>query len=122
MWNQELNSIDGLTTSQTVTAGGRGWFGTVQVGCDYQFASDWVIGAFGDWDFGSLKGNPELPGSFGSFEFGHEKQSWAWGVGARLGYVVLPQLLAFVSGGYTQAHFNNFDLLFVSDGTPAGEY
>src|SRR5437868_12917678 len=56
MWNQELNSIDGLTTSQTVTAGGRGWFGTVQVGCDYQFASDWVIGAFGDWDFGSLKG------------------------------------------------------------------
>ena len=28
--------------------GGRGWFGTVQVGCDYQIGSNIVIGAFGD--------------------------------------------------------------------------
>ena len=27
--------------------GGRGWFGTVQVGCDYQVGSNIVIGAFG---------------------------------------------------------------------------
>src|SRR5437762_8111718 len=38
----------------TETASGKGYFGTVQGGCDYQFAlGSWgvVIGAFGDYDF-----------------------------------------------------------------------
>jgi outer membrane immunogenic protein len=34
--------------------GGRGWFGTVQVGCDYQVGSNIVIGAFGDYDFSGI--------------------------------------------------------------------
>ena len=42
--------------------GGRGWFGTVQVGCDYQFGSNFVIGAFGDYDFASIKGDMSLVG------------------------------------------------------------
>ena len=45
--------------SDTVTNGGRGWFGTVQGGCDYQFAGpygNWVIGAFGDYDFSNIHG------------------------------------------------------------------
>ena len=37
--------------------GGRGWFGTVQVGCDYQIGSNIVIGAFGDYDFSGIKGD-----------------------------------------------------------------
>ena len=45
-----------VTAGETDT-GGKGWFGTVQVGCDYQFADRWVIGAFADYDFSSLKGN-----------------------------------------------------------------
>ena len=36
---------------------GRGWFGTVQVGCDYQVGSNLVIGAFADYDFSGLKGD-----------------------------------------------------------------
>src|SRR5262245_40547677 len=60
MWNQENTLFDdadigALTTP--VTTGGRGYFGTVQGGCDYQIGSKWVIGVFGDYDFSSIKGN-----------------------------------------------------------------
>jgi outer membrane immunogenic protein len=116
MWNQDLTSTfpndDPPFTSLTTTAGGRGWFGTVQVGCDYQFSGDWVIGAFGDWDFGNLKGTPQLPDTNWA---GNERQKWAWSIGARIGYVVVPQLLAYVSGGFTEAHFDAFEL-FDTDG------
>jgi outer membrane immunogenic protein len=116
MWNQDIQTDFGRgEISQTTTAGGRGWFGTVQVGCDYQVSSDWVIGAFGDWDFGDIKGKPEITDTR---LFGHEKQKWSWAAGARLGYVVMPNLLAYVSGGFTEAHFDGFGLLDSFDGDP----
>ena len=37
--------------------GGRGWFGTVQVGCDYQVGSNIVIGAFARLRLRSIKGD-----------------------------------------------------------------
>ena len=116
MWNQDITT-NWERTSQETTAGGRGWFGTVQVGCDYQFSSNWVIGAFGDWDFGDIRGNAGLPDTN---LFGHERQKWSWAAGARLGYVVIPNLLAYVSGGFTEAHFNAFALLRESDGASSG--
>src|SRR3954463_3838064 len=67
LWNQENTAItDPGTTpiSSMVTAGGRGWFGTAQFGCDYQFGS-FVIGAFGDGDYGSLKGNAGVTDVYG---------------------------------------------------------
>src|SRR5690242_10803324 len=43
-----LNSDPG-TVLYTDTLGSRGWFGTIQGGCDYQFAnSNWVVGVFAD--------------------------------------------------------------------------
>ena len=88
------------------TLGGRGWFGTGQVGCDYQVTPSIVIGAFGDGDFSSIKG------TFGHVNGGDvdEKLSWSWAVGGRIGWVALPNLLAYVSGGYTQAHFDQIDI------------
>ena len=87
--------------SGTVTLGGRGWFGTGQVGCDYQVNPSIVIGAFGDGDFSSIKGH------LGDVD---ETLSWSWAVGGRIGWVALPNLLAYVSGGYTQAHFDQIDI------------
>src|SRR5260221_3043089 len=65
LWDQEnTNFIDATATTPrtqsnlTNSAGGRGYLGTVQVGCDYQFGAagqQFVIGAFGDYDFESLK-------------------------------------------------------------------
>ena len=46
-----------VRTTVDADSGGKGWFGTVQVGCDYQFSGKWVIGAFGDYDFANISGN-----------------------------------------------------------------
>jgi outer membrane immunogenic protein len=131
MWNQETFQVINATGAQrtpTETGGGRGWFGGGQVGCDYQIASSWVIGAQADWDWANLKGSP----NFGSGNIGDEKNDWTWAAGGRIGYVVMPQLLAYVSGGYTQAHFaavsfvSDFsglpDNLFINDHTYSGWY
>src|SRR5436309_9511842 len=65
MFNQDITADDAK-----VTQGGRGWFGTVGGGCDLQIASNWVIGAFGDYDFSSLKGDFVLGG--------RDKETSAW--------------------------------------------
>lgn len=118
MWNQESTWFnDGpprTQLTQTTTEGGRGYFGTVQGGCDYQFAAlgtNLVIGAFGDYDFSSLKANVS-PGGLGLF--GEEKMSSAWSVGGRAGWLVTPSLLTYFSGGYTEATFDRTNFSSVS--------
>ena len=107
MWNQDVvEFVSGVPGTVTQTGGGRGWFGTAQVGCDYQLSSNWVIGAFGDWDFMDIKGTPH----FAVDAAGNEKERWAWSVGARLGYLIAPHVLTYVSGGYREAHFDRVDL------------
>ena len=32
--------------------------------------------------------------------------TWAWAAGGRLGYLPWDTLMVYISGGYTQAHFN----------------
>jgi outer membrane immunogenic protein len=108
MWNQDVVGLDTIAGpfTATQTGGGRGWFGTAQVGCDYQLSSNWVIGAFGDWDFMNIKGNPH----FTVDGVGNEKEKWAWSVGGRIGYLIAPQVLTYFSGGFREAHFNQVDL------------
>ena len=119
LWDQENTNFDDLTTprtqtSATTSAGGRGYFGTVQAGCDYQFGAagqQFVIGAFGDYDFDSIKGSHETP-FFVNPQFGFgsatasEKMSSAWSVGGRAGWLVTPNLLTYFSAGYTEATFD----------------
>jgi len=119
MFNQENTGYQENTTprtrvTETVTTGGRGYFGTVQGGCDYQFALgtyNLVIGAFGDYDFASLKGNHSPPGFNSLTEspdlVAQEKMSSAWSVGGRIGWLVTPSLLTYFSGGYTEAKFDS---------------
>jgi outer membrane immunogenic protein len=94
--------------------GGSGWFGTGQAGCDYQFNSSFVIGAFADFDFGSIKGDVQ---PFPSL-LTNEKESSAWAAGARVGWVALPQLLTYVSGGWTQARFDAMNWASAGVGVP----
>jgi outer membrane immunogenic protein len=107
MWNQDatFETFPGLVAlGTTFTAGGRGWFGTVQVGCDYQVSSNWVIGAFADYDFGRIKGTLGIPGVPLQ---GEERQSSAWSAGGRIGYLPFERLMVFVSAGYTSARFDD---------------
>lgn len=112
MTNNDHNDYDtatGLAAGPNLTSGARGWFGTVQVGCDYQF-QNFVVGAFGDYDFMDVHGDTSIGGQTFTMGTGSQKQDWQWAVGARVGYLVLPQLLTYVSGGYTQAHWKSTDL------------
>lgn len=120
MWNQDVTTFQGppitATTQQvtlTQTNGGRGWFGTVGGGCDYQFnlglgipgISTMVIGILADGDFGSIKGTTEFANLNGN-SVGLEKMSSSWDIGGRIGWLVTPQVLTYFSGGYTQARFD----------------
>lgn len=133
LWNQENQGFFDPTlvgragarvaTTETATAGGRGYFGTVQGGCDYQFGLggwDWVVGAFADGDWGSQRGNLNLPVST---LFGDEKLSSSWAAGGRIGVIVFPGLLTYFSAGYTEAHFDgvNFHTNF-APGAPTVAY
>src|SRR5262249_4741191 len=54
MWNQDHfgeTLPGGLQLTGEITSGGRGWLGRVGVGCDYQVSPQFLIGAFGDFDF-----------------------------------------------------------------------
>ena len=89
--------------------GGDGWFGTVGAGYDWQFNSSWVGGLFADGQFGSLKGS--IPGGFaGVAVTGSEKLKDTWAVGARLGYLVAPNVLSYVNAGYTQSYWSGSQL------------
>ncbi|MFL6797128.1 MAG: outer membrane protein [Xanthobacteraceae bacterium] len=80
-------------------AGGRGWLATVQVGCDFQIAQSIVIGAFADYDWRNIRGQYTLAGLP---VVGELRERNAWAAGGRIGWLVNPQLLSYVSAGYTQ--------------------
>jgi outer membrane immunogenic protein len=101
------------------TSGARGWLGIAGAGCDYQLPvgglGNWVIGAFGDYSFMNVHDPMQE-----TVLQGNVKQSNAWAVGGRVGYVVTPTLLAYTNGGYTQSHFNQINLQVLGIGPVVG--
>jgi outer membrane immunogenic protein len=119
MFDQEVTyAPGGVPQGLSNDVGGRGWFGTVQVGCDYQFGPTFVIGAFADYDFSGIKGDWSQP-AFAAV-VGEEKHKSSWAAGGRIGWLPFQQLLVFVSGGYTQARFDAINLVAASNGAPTG--
>jgi outer membrane immunogenic protein len=98
--------------------GGSGWFGTVGLGYDWQFNSTWVAGLFADGQFGSIRGTLQDPTVVGGLT-GTQKLEDSWAVGARLGWLVAPNVLTYVNGGYSGAHFGSTNFLTLA-GVPAG--
>jgi outer membrane immunogenic protein len=104
------------------TAGGSGWLGTVGGGCDYQFSpgsgwGNWVVGAFADYDFMDVRGH--LGAVAGAF-LGSEKESSAVAAGGRIGYLVTPQILAYINGGWSSTRFDGVSFPTSPQGVPAG--
>jgi len=111
LWNQENTLYTDPAVgaraqlTQTTTSGGRGYFGTVQGGCDYQFGlGTWnlVVGAFGDYDFADIHGQHGMLAD----GVAREKLTDQWSVGGRIGALITPQLLTYFSAGYTEAKFD----------------
>jgi outer membrane immunogenic protein len=89
------------------TQGGKGWFGTIGIGYDYQFTDRIVGGVFGDYDFGSIKGTVQ---DQTTFSVGTMKLESAWSVGARAGWLLTPSILTYFNAGYTQAQFSGANM------------
>jgi outer membrane immunogenic protein len=110
----------GAPLSINQRGGGDGWFGTVGLGYDWQFNGNWVFGLLADGQFGSLRGNI----SDSTFPTGSltstEKMQDAWAAGARLGYLVAPNVLSYVNGGYSGSHWSGTTLYGSNSGIPAG--
>lgn len=87
-----------IATTVSTTDGGRGWFGRVGAGCDYQFpfaGGQWVVGAFGDDDFMDAPRN-NTPSELFAFPGGgfspitsRTMMTDAYYADARIGYVAL---------------------------------
>jgi outer membrane immunogenic protein len=96
--------------------GGSGWFGTVGAGYDWQVNTGWVAGIFADGQFGSLR-STILDTTNGLTGF--EKIQDQWAAGVRVGYLVAPNVLSYVNGGYSGAHFSGTSMISTFSGAPS---
>ena len=77
--------------------------GGAQIGCDYQFVGNWLIGAQGMFDFGDIRSrnnivDPRIVGALGA-PFTQTRSRDIFTGTARLGYLFTPQFLGYVKGG-----------------------
>jgi outer membrane immunogenic protein len=97
--------------------GGDGWFGTAGAGYDWQVSQRWVFGILADGQFGSLKGSIS-DATLGAV--GNEKLKDTWAVGARVGYLVAPNVFSYVNAGYTGSDWSGTTLVSAFTGAPSG--
>src|SRR5437764_9391725 len=97
----------GTAQTRDQRSGGSGWFGTVGAGYDWQFNSRWVGGVFADGQFGDIRGSLSDP-VFGTE--GREKLRTSYAAGARLGYLVAPNVLSYVNAGYSGSEWSGTNL------------
>ena len=120
LWDADTftrTTATGAPLSIHQTQGGDGWFGTVGAGYDWQVNPSWVVGIFGDGQFGSLRGTIQDP--FNQLT-GRIKEQDAWAAGVRVGYLVAPNVLSYVNGGYSGSHWSGTTLLDTFSGFPMG--
>ncbi|MEW6452508.1 MAG: outer membrane beta-barrel protein [Pseudomonadota bacterium] len=121
MWAADTTTVSPVTGAcvlcATQTQGGKGWLGTVGGGYDYRFTPNIVGGVFADFNYSNLKGTIQDQGPFFAGEI---KQTSAWAVGARAGWLVTPSALTYVNGGYTNARFSGATMLGTGTGAVSG--
>jgi len=114
--NQATNATNTSFLSERM--GGRGYFGVVGGGYDWQFNAKWVAGLFADAQFGDIKGT--IYGAPDIATFGSTNNRLNYAVGARIGYLVAPNVLSYVNGGYSHGEFSATDIRYASDGSLTG--
>ena len=76
---------------------GSDFVGGGQIGCDYQFADNWVVGIQAMYDYGRISSSHVIP-AFPTFNSNVRVRDM-WTVTGRVGYLFTPQLLGYVKGG-----------------------
>lgn len=104
------------------------FIGGGQIGCDYQFAGNWVVGIQGMFDFGNTNSRNNLPADARIVALGvpytTTRTRDLYTVTGRVGYLFTPQLLGYVKGGgawtntYTTV-FGTAPALFLSESASA---
>src|SRR5712691_11687762 len=101
----------------------NGFVGGGQLGCDYQSGS-WVGGVRGLFDWSDMKDTS--PNVFNSTFSDHTRISYFGTATARLGYLVQPNTLLYVNGGFAWARNKHFEtdaagvVIFTSGNSPVG--
>lgn len=101
-----VDTATGIPDRPFVGFGGDGWLGTVVVGYDQQIGN-MVVGVFVDFDWSGAKGNIGDVADGPILLVGPLEQEHAWSLGARVGMLASPKTLLYLSGGYTQATFDD---------------
>ena len=120
-------SFAGVLDFNASGLGGADVGGTFTIGYDRQIAPRWVVGAFGLIDAGT-NGGAKVTASAGgagvaiSSDLAAVKSGWT--VGGRVGYLVAPETLVYLLGGYsgTTAQSISYDFLGFPGTAPTREY
>jgi hypothetical protein len=70
---------------------------------DWQFSGKWVAGIFADGQFGDIHGSLSDPNFTTE---GREKLKTSYAAGARIGYLVAPNVLSYVNAGYSGSQWS----------------
>lgn len=100
--------------------------GGVHLGCNYQFDPRFVVGAEGDWSWTDLKGSGSalnifsvngLPEPTGGINMSSNTK-WIASLRARLGWIVMPQLMVYATGGaaWAKTDYSGFDAATTGNG------
>jgi outer membrane immunogenic protein len=125
----------GGAVGDRIGVNGDGVVGGAQVGCDYQFASHWVVGIAGDFTWSDIHGvanDPFFAGKSGAPATLSSRTDWLASITGRVGYS-WDRFLVYGKGGVGFAHdryaLNNFTAIggvtcfngvFVACNTSAG--
>ena len=114
-WSRASTNDADPTASGAADAGSHTaseFVGGGQIGCDYQFASNWVLGVQGMFNGGDVHGSHLAPFTYNgtNTETFSSKVDWFTTATARLGYVVTPQTMLYVKGGAAWVHTTYSDV------------
>jgi outer membrane immunogenic protein len=110
------DSVGGVFTPDNLPLGDAhpsGWVYGGQLGCDYQFASTWVVGIRGMWDGANVRGSnveppsPNVTQNYTISSFGS--------VVGKVGYLLNPMLELYALGGVAWV---NDKLVGIANGEP----
>lgn len=106
MVNVQSESIPGFGTVLSEIFGAQTYFGTVTAGYDYRVAPRVVVGALFDFELGRiLFNNADL-----SILNLPPERARTWSFGGRVGYLVNPQTLLYVLGGFARSSMEFQDI------------
>jgi outer membrane immunogenic protein len=109
LWDarQTAVHVDGSCGSCAETDhAGRGSLGEFGLGYDRRISDRFVAGLLLNYDVSEMMGRS----SDAIFTTGHTSNDWAWFIGARVGWLMTPDVLNYWSAGYTRTHFTGASL------------